>query len=99
MSSRRRGFFRGGKYDVAITPAAAWLAFVATLVLLAGIWAWLIVAAKLAVTWRVVGDGIADRITAGLQSLGVSPRLPLVSWTPRQAVPWTAIDLLVVIGL
>jgi membrane protease YdiL (CAAX protease family) len=84
---------------VAVTPAAAVLAFIAMLVLLAGFWAWLIAAARAAIPRRLFGESAATRITAFLQSLNVPAQLPLITWNPRKPVPWDAIDLLIVIGL
>jgi membrane protease YdiL (CAAX protease family) len=84
---------------VAASPAATVLAFMAMLVLLASFWAWLVAAAKAAITWRLVGDSAASRVAALLQSFGISPRLPLVPWNPRQSVPWTGVDLMTLIGL
>jgi membrane protease YdiL (CAAX protease family) len=84
---------------VAATPAAAALAFVATLVLLTGFWAWLIAGVRAAISWRLVGDSAATRIATFLQSRSIPPRLPLITLHPRQPVPWSAIDLLSLLGL
>jgi membrane protease YdiL (CAAX protease family) len=68
-------------------------------VLLAGFWAWLIAAARAAISWRLIGKPFAARVTTFLQSLSIPPQLPLIAWNPRKLVPWAAIDLLIVIGL
>jgi membrane protease YdiL (CAAX protease family) len=99
MSSRQFAFSRGRIAKVAVTPVAAALAFVATLVLLAGFGAWLIAATRAAITWRFIGDSAGSRIAAFLQSLGVPPRLPLIACSSRQLVPWSAIDLLTLLGV
>jgi membrane protease YdiL (CAAX protease family) len=46
-----------------------------------------------------VGDSAAASISTFLRPFGISARLPLVAWNARRPVPWTAIDLLTLIGL
>jgi membrane protease YdiL (CAAX protease family) len=81
------------------SPAAVALVLTGLAVLVTGVWAWLLVAAKAAVTWRLVSESTSARITGYLTSQGLSPRLPLIAWSPRRAVPWAFLDLVVVVGL
>src|SRR6185369_6965112 len=99
MSLRRLGSFRGRNREVAASPAVAALSLLATLILLAGFWAWLAAAAKAVISWGLVGDVAAARMVAFLRSLGVAPRLPLIAWNPRRPVPWAFIDLVILLGI
>ncbi len=80
-------------------PATVALVLTGFTVLSAGFWAWLLVAAKAAVTWGLVSEFVSARITGYLISQGLSPRLPLIAWSPRRPVPWAFLDLVIVIGL
>ncbi len=80
-------------------PATVALVLTGFTVLLAGFWAWLLVGATAAVTWRLVPESLSARITGYLTSQGLSPSLPLIAWSPRRPVPWAFLDLVIVIGL
>src|SRR5262245_19574 len=68
-------------------------------VLIASFWSWLAAAARMALSWNLVPADAATGIAQVLDRLGVSPRLPLVPWSPRRPVPWALIDLIALIGL
>ena len=80
-------------------PASVALVFTGFAVLVAGIWAWTLVAAKAVVAWRLVPELLAAVISRFLVSQGLTPRLPLIAWSPRRAVPWAFLDLVVLTGL
>ena len=80
-------------------PATAALIFVGFGIVVTGAYAWLIAAAKTSLSFGVLRGSLAASIDSHLQSLGFSPRLPLVRWTPRQPVPWGLIDLIGIVGL
>lgn len=80
-----------------VSIAAAGLGLVACAVLVLCLWAWLIAAAKAALSWNWIRGSAAAEIERFLGMLGFSPRLPLVAWSPRVAVPWAAIDLAIVV--
>jgi len=84
---------------VPLSLVASALLFVALTVLMTGIWSWLVVLAKAAVTWRWLPGPLAARLEAALKSAGLSPRLPLIAWNPRRPVPWALIDLVILIGV
>jgi membrane protease YdiL (CAAX protease family) len=91
--------FRGKEADVPLSPALAALTFIALAVLLASLWSWLIAAAKAALTWGWLPPPLAAVVENALSSAGLSPRLPLVAWSPRRPVPWAFFDLLALIGI
>src|SRR6476620_4118438 len=99
VSTQRRGSCRDKGPDVESGPASVTLVFTGFSVLLAGIWAWTLVGAKTAVTWRVVPEPLATVFSRFLISQGLAPRLPLLAWSPRRLVPWAFLDLIVLTGL
>jgi membrane protease YdiL (CAAX protease family) len=80
-------------------PATAVLIFVGFGIVATGTYAWLIVSAKATLSWQLIRGPLAASIESLLQSLGLSPRLPLVPWTPRPPVPWGLIDLVAIVVL
>jgi membrane protease YdiL (CAAX protease family) len=78
---------------------AAAMLFVALAVLIACAWSWLLTAAKAALTWQWIREPLATRLENTLQANSLSPRLPLVAWSPRRPAPWAFFDLLAVIGI
>jgi membrane protease YdiL (CAAX protease family) len=44
----------------------------------------------------LVGEPLATRIETWLQSLGHTPRLPLIEWRQRRAAPWALFDLVMI---
>jgi membrane protease YdiL (CAAX protease family) len=84
---------------VSVPPAVAVLTFVALSVLVAGVWCWLIAAAKAAMAWGWLSEAAALQVEATLKSAGISPRLPLIPWSPRRPAPWALLDLFIVIGI
>ncbi len=82
-----------------VSIAAAGLGLVACAVLVLCLWAWLIAAAKAALSWNWIRGSAAADLERFIGSLGLSPRLPLAAWTPRKAVPWAVVDLVIVVGL
>jgi membrane protease YdiL (CAAX protease family) len=81
------------------SPLTAALIFVGFGVAICGIYAWLVAGAKAALTWGLVPQPFAGSLEAFLQSLGCSPGLPLVPWSPRQPVTWGLVDLFGIVGL
>lgn len=81
------------------SPLTAALVFVGFGIVVTGAYAWLIAAAKVALSWGLLSAPLAIRVETLLQSLGLSPRLPLVPWTPRQPVTWGLIDLIGIVGV
>src|SRR5262245_8444801 len=84
----RPAFFRGREPEVPVSLATVVLTFVALAVLVAGAWAWLVAAVRAALTWGWLAPPLAASAEAALKSAGLSPRLPLVPWSPRRPVPW-----------
>jgi membrane protease YdiL (CAAX protease family) len=84
---------------VSFSPATVLLTFVACLIVAAGFWSWLVAATKAALTWSWLPHSPATHIESALQAAGLSPRLPLVAWRERRAVPWALIDLIGLVGL
>jgi membrane protease YdiL (CAAX protease family) len=84
---------------VPVSFAAAGLGLVACAVLVLCLWAWLIAAAKAALTWNWLRGAFAADVERFIGSLGFPPRLPLAGWSPRAAVPWAVIDLVIVVGM
>jgi membrane protease YdiL (CAAX protease family) len=99
MSGRPPASFRGKDAEVQVTFAAVGLGLVASAVLVLCFWAWLISAAKAALSWGWIRGSTAADVERFIHSLGFSPRLPLVGWTPRSAVPWAVVDLVIVVGM
>jgi membrane protease YdiL (CAAX protease family) len=81
------------------SPLTAALIFVGFAILVTGAYAWLVAGAKVALSWALIPESLTGPTETLLQSLGCSPRLPLIPWTPRQPVPWGLIDLIGIVGL
>jgi membrane protease YdiL (CAAX protease family) len=84
---------------VSVSPIAAGLTFVAIAVMFACGWSWLAAICKAAITWRWLPEPLAADLQRALAAAGLSPRLPLVAWSPRRAVPWAFFDLVALFGI
>jgi membrane protease YdiL (CAAX protease family) len=82
---------------VAFSAAALGLTSVA--IIIACLWSWLVLAARAAITWKLMSDQASRGAQRFIRKLGVSPGLPVIAWWPRRAVPWTIIDLVAVFGI
>jgi hypothetical protein len=68
-------------------------------VALAGVWCWIVALARVAITARWLPRPIAAGVDDALKAIGVTPRMPLVAWSPRRPVPWAFFDLLAFLAL
>jgi membrane protease YdiL (CAAX protease family) len=99
MSWPPPAFSASKEADVPLSPAAIGLSFLAITVLFAGCWAWLLALVKVALTRRWIPQPTAGSIAQSLQAIGISPELPLVSFTPRRPVPWALFDLIALLAI
>lgn len=76
-----------------VTPAIAVLMLVMLTGVIACGWCWLILAARAALTYGFISGSAADGLADALAVLGVSPRLPILPWSPRKQAPWAILDL------
>lgn len=84
---------------MAIAVATTLLSLVAVATLLASLWLWLVAAARVALSWNLLPVTTRARVEVWLVSRQIPPRLPLVPWSERRAVPWAIVDLLLLGGI
>jgi membrane protease YdiL (CAAX protease family) len=82
-----------------VSAAATAFLFVGFALFMASIWAWLLVALRMAISRGWLPARLALRAADLLTSLSLPAKLPLVPWHIRRAVPWGLIDLILLFGI
>jgi hypothetical protein len=82
-----------------VSAAATAFLFVGFALFMASIWAWLLVALRIAISRGWLPARLAVRAADLLTSLSLPAKLPLIPWNIRRAVPWGLIDLILLFGI